>query len=173
MTRSKKQKLTWALALIVLCATSVIDELIAVILLLEIDNGAGFWPSLLFAVTTAGGLISGPVSSKLLDGRRELVTLFIYTLLAEALVTLILAATALPSIPVIAVIASGLMGILGGVLWTIVLLFIAETFNRDELDTANKWTTTIRNLGLWLDRHWADYCTLLARITCCGAPRYF
>lgn len=147
MSGSLKKKFTWVLALIVLCATSVIDELIAVILLLEIDNGAGFWPSLLFAVTTAGALFSGPISSRLLDGRRELVSLFIYVLLAEAFVTFILAVTNLTSIPIVAVVTSGIMGILGGVLWTVVLLFIAEMFEKSQLDTANKWTTTIRNLG--------------------------
>lgn len=63
-------KAPWALSLILLFLASVVDELIATVLLLEIDSETGLWPSILFAITTAGSLLAGPLSRHiLLEGR--------------------------------------------------------------------------------------------------------
>ncbi|WP_426727252.1 MFS transporter [Corynebacterium auriscanis] len=41
----------------------------------------------------------------------------------------------------------GFLGLLGGALWVVILLIVAESFENHQFDSVNKWVTTVRNAG--------------------------
>ncbi|AWB81138.1 hypothetical protein C3B44_01265 [Corynebacterium yudongzhengii] len=140
-------KARWAFALVLLFCASVVDELIATVLMLEIDSTRGLWPSLLFATTTAGSLLASPLSRYFLIEGKSLARILAGILACEAAVILPCLYLAQDPVPGLAVFVGGLLGLLGGALWVVVLLFVAEAFEKQDYDSVNKWVTTVRNAG--------------------------
>jgi Major Facilitator Superfamily. len=140
-------KAPWALSLILLFLASVVDELIATVLLLEIDSETGLWPSILFAITTAGSLLAGPLSRHILLEGRSLTRILSVILLCEAISLLPCIYFYKQAEPIVTVVVGGFLGVLGGALWVVVLLIVAESFENHQFDSVNKWVTTVRNAG--------------------------
>ncbi|QNH95475.1 hypothetical protein [Corynebacterium anserum] len=147
-SHSKKPVNTqWTLCLSLLFFASVVDELIATVLLLEIDNKDGLWPSFLFAVTTAGSLLAGPLSSRILIEGKSLTKILSAIIICEAIFILPCVYLHKRPEPILAVAIGGSLGLLGGALWMVVLLIVAESFENHQFDQVNKWVTTVRNAG--------------------------
>ncbi|MDG0895560.1 MFS transporter, partial [Bacillus paranthracis] len=124
-----------------------VDELIATVLLLEIDSETGLWPSILFAITTAGSLLAGPLSRHILLEGRSLTRILSVILLCEAISLLPCIYFYKQAEPIVTVVVGGFLGVLGGALWVVVLLIVAESFENHQFDSVNKWVTTVRNAG--------------------------
>ncbi|WP_303154625.1 MFS transporter [Corynebacterium sp.] len=142
-----KTKTHRILALALLFFASVVDELIATVLLLEIDNGRGLWPSLLFAFSTAGALLASPLSQQVLIQGKNLTRMASSVLYGEAVVVLLCVYLYKNRAPILAILFGGALGLLGALLWVIVLLIVTESFEKQQFDSVNKWITTIRNAG--------------------------
>lgn len=137
----------WLPAAILLFFSSVIDELVSTVLLLDLASPTGFWPALFFATATAGGLLGGPVSGWLLQQIPALRRLLILVLAAEAVTIAPCLLLAVNPVRALALLAALLLGIWGATLWVVVMLYITELFTEAQLHRVNNVVTTIRNAG--------------------------
>lgn len=143
----KRVKTQWTLSLTLLFFASVVDELIGTVLLLEIDNKDGLWPSFLFAVATAGSLLAGPLSRRILIEGKSLTKILSAIMFCEAIFIFPCVYLYKRPEPILAVSIGGFLGLLGGALWVVILLIVAESFENHQFDSVNKWVTTVRNAG--------------------------
>lgn len=138
--------LIFGLCLLLSC--SMIDEIVATLLLLGLKSDNGLVPALFFASATFGAILSGPVSSRwVIVAGRNLRGMLAGVLMFESVV--IAWVCFIPSFPQIysSFLAALMLGLLGGIFWVIVLAYISQLFLDDQYDLVNKWTTTVRNLG--------------------------
>ncbi|MBP3088493.1 MFS transporter [Corynebacterium sp. sy017] len=130
---------------VALLLSSLVDEIFATAVLLKISAIDARMSVTLFLVVTIGALMAGPLSSRLLVRIAHRRAIIFAVFLCEGSV-MALSATLFDA-PHMLIFSSGLMGLLGALLWAVIMVIIADSFEGKHFDQVNSVITTMRNLG--------------------------
>ena len=149
MVKIKLANLLLLLAAVLLMLGGAVDETVETIFVLEAAHGGAAVGIILLAVM-AGGLIAGPVSTRVIDNEilRRHAGLMVSGMLA--IESLAIIASGLWFSTLLTFLVAGFLGFVGTLFWSVFLALLPKIVPNDRLLKVNKWISFSRNAGFTL-----------------------